>query len=89
MHTDLVKISLEEVRIGLASNVDRKDREGSIKLTTLDDKGAPLAEIFSPLDLLSRRHELARSIDTILEGSNESLNIILRIMRFLYAIGLQ
>lgn len=89
MHIDLVQIFFEEIGIGFASDINRKDWESSIEFTTLDYEGAPFAEIFSFFKLFTRRHELAWSIKVILKGSDEFLNIILSIMRFLYPISLQ
>jgi len=87
MNVDLKKVSLEEIRISLATDMNRKDRVCCIKLAPLNNKSAPFAEILSFFDLFSRRNVLSLSIDVRLERSNKTLYILFGVMRLFDAVS--
>lgn len=89
MHIHLEDVLLQEVGVGLASDVQGRDGEGGIEFTVFYDKSPPFSEIFTLLELLSRDYILTTIIDIFVERLQKFLQFFFRVIPILNPIVFQ
>lgn len=80
MHIHFEDVLLEEVWVGLASDVQGRDGEGGIEFTVFNDKSPPFSEIFTLLELLSRHYVFSTIIDIFAERLHKFLQFFFRVI---------